>query len=54
MTPLASGRTFPMPHPSVQLDHILSDRPVATVGGGARAMEVSDHLALYVDLAETT
>ena len=34
MRPLASGPTFPSHSPVVQLDHVLSDRPLAAAGGG--------------------
>jgi endonuclease/exonuclease/phosphatase family metal-dependent hydrolase len=51
MRPLVSGPTFPSHSPVVQLDHVLSDQPLAAVGGGPRALEVSDHRALYVDLS---
>ena len=50
MSALAGGPTFPAGQPAVQLDHILSDRPLATVAGGPRALEVSDHRALFVDI----
>jgi endonuclease/exonuclease/phosphatase family metal-dependent hydrolase len=50
MTALASGPTFPAARPVVQLDHILSDQPLEAVAGGPRALEVSDHRALFVDL----
>jgi len=52
MTSLASGATFPGHAPVVQLDHLLADRRLETTAGGARALEVSDHRALYVDLAQ--
>ncbi len=48
---LAGGATFPGHAPVVQLDHILADRPLDTTAGGTRALDVSDHRALYVDLA---
>ena len=51
MTALASGLTFPAPSPTIQLDHILCDRPLETRAAGAEALEVSDHLALVADLA---
>jgi endonuclease/exonuclease/phosphatase family metal-dependent hydrolase len=50
MRSLATGPTFPSQAPVVQLDHLLSDRPLDVVTGGPRALEISDHRALYVDL----
>jgi len=53
-TPLAAALTYPTQDPRVQLDHILANGsglpPVA--GAGARAMPLSDHRALLVDLGE--
>lgn len=51
MTPLAAGATFPSHAPVVQLDHLLADRPLAVMGSGVVKLEVSDHRALYADLA---
>ncbi len=51
MQPLASGPTFPSHSPVVQLDHVLGDRSLEVVTSGPRALEISDHRALYVDLA---
>lgn len=52
MTSLATGATFPGQAPVVQLDHLLADRRLETTAAGTRAMEVSDHRALFVDLAQ--
>jgi endonuclease/exonuclease/phosphatase family metal-dependent hydrolase len=51
MTSLATGATFPGHAPVVQLDHLLADRPLEVVGEGPMVLEISDHQALYVDLA---
>lgn len=51
MTPIVLEPTFPSAQPSVQLDHVLCDRPLGPVRAGARVTEVSDHRALVVDLA---
>jgi endonuclease/exonuclease/phosphatase family metal-dependent hydrolase len=50
MRALASGPTFPNPEPRVQLDHLLADRPLRVVAGGAVRLPVSDHQALVADL----
>jgi len=49
---LARVKTFPAPNPSVQIDHALADgRVPAARAAWARALPVSDHRALVVDLA---
>lgn len=54
LRPLASGATFPAHAPRLQLDHVLADRDLPTMGGGPVRLAVSDHQALVadVDLAE--
>lgn len=48
---LARAATYPSPEPQIQLDHVLGDGPLPeVVGAGARALVVSDHCALVVDL----
>ena len=51
-TPLAGGLTFPVEQPDRQLDHVLLRGELGTVTGmSARAMPLSDHRALVVDVA---
>ncbi|MDP9239167.1 MAG: endonuclease/exonuclease/phosphatase family protein [Actinomycetota bacterium] len=48
---LARAATYPGAEPQAQLDHVLCDGPVPGVAGSeARAMGISDHRALIVDL----
>ena len=50
---LARVKTFPAPNPSLQIDHVLADgRVPAARAAWARALPVSDHRALVVDLAD--
>lgn len=50
---LARAPTYPNPEPQLQLDHVLGHGNVpAVIGARARAMRVSDHCALVVDLAD--
>ena len=51
LDPLATALTFPVAHPTKQLDHVLGYGPV-TASGPARSIDtgVSDHRALVVDL----
>lgn len=50
--PLARTVTYPAPRPRLQLDHALGGGPVPPVRRSlVRRMEVSDHLALSIDLA---
>lgn len=52
LVPLARTVTYPAPRPRLQLDHVLGDGPLPPVlGSTVRREEVSDHLALSVDLA---
>jgi endonuclease/exonuclease/phosphatase family metal-dependent hydrolase len=51
LRPLASHATFPVGTPREQLDHVLVDGDLAAHASGAVPLPVSDHLALYVDLA---
>jgi endonuclease/exonuclease/phosphatase family metal-dependent hydrolase len=46
----ARALTFPVGAPDSQIDHVLADRRVAVDGVEARALPVSDHRALVVDL----
>jgi endonuclease/exonuclease/phosphatase family metal-dependent hydrolase len=48
--PLAEGATFPAHRPTVQLDHLMADRPLPTSYAGPVALEMSDHRALVADL----
>ncbi|MCU1655904.1 MAG: Endonuclease/exonuclease/phosphatase [Pseudonocardiales bacterium] len=49
---LADAPTFPSDNPRRQLDHILARGPLAPVAASeARAMRLSDHRALTVDVA---
>ena len=51
--PLAKVKTYPVDRPSVQLDHVLAERPGPRVlAAEARALPLSDHRAVIVDLAE--
>jgi endonuclease/exonuclease/phosphatase family metal-dependent hydrolase len=50
MGSLATGPTFPAHRPAAQLDHVLSDSPLAA-NGRPVALEISDHRALVVDLS---
>lgn len=51
MQPLVTGPTFPAHEPHEQLDHILVRGALSpTVPGTARALGLSDHLALSVDV----
>lgn len=47
--PLAAHPTFPVEEPAEQLDHVLAD-PVLPARSEARAMALSDHRALVVDV----
>jgi endonuclease/exonuclease/phosphatase family metal-dependent hydrolase len=53
MRALASGATFPVRAPRQQIDHILGDRVSVPVSAGVRALGISDHCALVVDLPDT-
>lgn len=46
---LADRATYPVAEPVEQLDHVLADRPLRALAQ-ARAMDLSDHRALVVDL----
>lgn len=49
----ATGHTWPAHRPVAQLDHILvSPGGPPVVAGAARRLPLSDHLALYADLAD--
>ncbi|WP_185994657.1 endonuclease/exonuclease/phosphatase family protein [Nocardioides campestrisoli] len=50
---LVSAKTFPVDEPTEQLDHILGtlDVDAAVLSGGSSRLALSDHRALYVDLA---
>ncbi|PZS32005.1 MAG: endonuclease [Pseudonocardiales bacterium] len=49
---LARAATYPGPEPQLQLDHVLGDGRLPDVAGArARAMAISDHRALIVDLS---
>jgi len=48
---LADHATFPSPRPLEQLDHVLADGALAAEASEALRLPVSDHRALYVDLA---
>ena len=51
LRPLASGATFPVKAPRVQIDHILSDDPaLRTVDEKVVRLPVSDHRALLADV----
>jgi endonuclease/exonuclease/phosphatase family metal-dependent hydrolase len=52
--PAAHGNTWPAHHPVAQLDHILvsPDGP-AVVSGDTLPLPLSDHVALYADLADS-
>lgn len=50
LRPLATGATFPTHAPRAQLDHVLADRDLPTVGGGPVRLEISDHRALVAEL----
>ena len=45
------GPTFPAHAPNRQLDHVLGDGGLHAVGGGTMHLPVSDHRALYADVA---
>jgi endonuclease/exonuclease/phosphatase family metal-dependent hydrolase len=51
MRPLAGHPTFPAQEPTEQLDHILVDGNLQVRDSDAPALALSDHRALYVDLA---
>ena len=51
LRPLATHLTFPSPQPREQLDHVLADGAVRAGRSEAVQLPVSDHRALYVDLA---
>jgi endonuclease/exonuclease/phosphatase family metal-dependent hydrolase len=52
LRPLVSEPTFPAPAPREQLDHVLSRGAAGdVVAAGAPELPLSDHRALYVDLA---
>lgn len=51
MQPLATQPTFPTGTPDRQIDHILA-RGICSGPGEALELPLSDHRALYVDLAE--
>ena len=45
--------TYPTPEPHFQLDHVLADGTApAVIAAEARALSISDHRALVVDLAD--
>jgi endonuclease/exonuclease/phosphatase family metal-dependent hydrolase len=47
-----AGATYPNPAPKVQLDHVLVERGrLVATGGGVAELPVSDHCALWVDIA---
>jgi endonuclease/exonuclease/phosphatase family metal-dependent hydrolase len=48
---LAAHRTFPVDEPREQLDHVLVDGDLDAAATQARALPLSDHRALVVDLA---
>lgn len=50
-SPLVVARSYPVGHPTLQIDHVLADGGVRPVGPG-RSVDtgVSDHRALVVDL----
>jgi endonuclease/exonuclease/phosphatase family metal-dependent hydrolase len=50
LTPLASGATFPVDAPRLQIDHILGDPAPAPVHAQTLALPMSDHRALVVDV----
>jgi endonuclease/exonuclease/phosphatase family metal-dependent hydrolase len=50
MQPLAEDLTFPVDDPREQLDHVLADGHLRVRASSARALPVSDHRALVVDL----
>jgi endonuclease/exonuclease/phosphatase family metal-dependent hydrolase len=50
MRPLAEDLTFPVDAPREQLDHVLADGDLRVRATSARALPVSDHRALVVDL----
>lgn len=51
MRSLVSALTYPTDEPHEQIDHVLADGDVTVLSGAARALPVSDHRALVVDLA---
>ncbi|MGY2875330.1 endonuclease/exonuclease/phosphatase family metal-dependent hydrolase [Marmoricola sp. URHA0025 HA25] len=51
LQPLATHATFPSPEPHEQLDHVLADGRLRATASEAVRLNVSDHRALYVDLA---
>jgi endonuclease/exonuclease/phosphatase family metal-dependent hydrolase len=52
MRPLATAQTFPIDHPSRQLDHILTDDPRLVVNAcSAPALSISDHRPLIIDVS---
>lgn len=52
LRPLVSAPTFPASRPREQLDHVLARGAVGdVVDAGAMALPLSDHRALFVDLA---
>jgi endonuclease/exonuclease/phosphatase family metal-dependent hydrolase len=50
MRPLASALTFPSSEPAEQIDHILLRGGLAPTDGGAVALPMSDHRALFADV----
>jgi endonuclease/exonuclease/phosphatase family metal-dependent hydrolase len=52
LDPLATVATFPVQHPSRQIDHIVGRGMPPPVHDEALAMPLSDHQALVADLAE--
>ena len=51
LRPLAAHPTFPADGPREQLDHLLVDGSLEALASQAVRLPVSDHRALYVDLA---
>ena len=51
LRPLANHLTFPSSDPHEQIDHVLADGAVSARCSDAVRLAVSDHRALYVDLA---
>ena len=51
LRPLAAHPTFPADGPHEQLDHLLVDGSLEALASQAVRLPVSDHRALYVDLA---
>lgn len=50
--PLVTAATFPADRPTRQLDHVLSNADLDVVASRALAGDLSDHLALVVDVAD--